>query len=183
MGIHGRDRIKFVFARWLFVSLPPCPQGSTLFRWGCLAPVPVFLASVLTPLHLLGIWADWGTKAAPWFTGLHAAESSLTGIFHLNHPFLSTHDFIACVQPFHIVFAVSRIMMFKKMIKKEERNETPVGTKQEDCIGSPLTSVYWKENNKAVWVSRRKLFSYFILWPLCMQRHFFGTSYDLWETD
>lgn len=73
--------------------------------------------------------------------------------------------------------------MFKKMIKKEERNETPVGTKQEDCIGSPLTSVYWKENNKALWVSRRKLFSYFILWPLCMQRHFFGTSYDLWETD
>lgn len=164
---------------FLFLSVH---RGQHFLDEAVLLLSPFFLASVLTPLHLLRIWAGWGTKAAPWFTGLHATEPSLTGTFHLNHPFLSAHDFIAWVQPFHIAFAVSRIMMFKKMIKREEINETTVATNQEDCISSPLTSVYWK-NNKALWVSRRRPFSYFILWPLCMRRHFFGTSYDLWETD
>ena len=115
-------------------------------------------------------WASYYRTITHWYFPPETSISFYPWLYSLSSAFLHC-------------FALSRIMMFKKMIKKEEIKETPVGTNQEDCISSPLTFVYWKESNKALWVSRRRLFSYFILWPLCMQRHFFGTSYDLWETD
>lgn len=142
MGIHGRDGIKFVFARWIFVSLPLCPQGSTVFRWGCLAPVPVFLASVLTPLHLLGIWADWGIKAAPWFTGLHATESSLTGTFHLNHPFLSTHDFIKPVFSLFTLFLLFQGSWCLKRWSKRKKWMKPQLGQSRKIASAPLSLLY-----------------------------------------
>lgn len=42
-----------------------------------------------------------------------------------------------------------------------------------------LSAPYIKKDNKALWVSRCRLFSYFILWPL----HIFDISHDLWEID
>lgn len=169
---HGHPWAKRNQGCVLKINISLCPRE----RHSVFVSVTRSLSHFTTLSWGLG-WHD--TRASPGYLGFMLQKHHSWELSTSTCLFPSTQGSIAWIQSsFYVVFATSRVMTFKKMVKKEEISETPVGTNWDDGTGTPLSSIYWKESNKALWFSRCRLLSYFVLWPCFI----FDISYDLLET-